>query len=75
MPINIRILGLNISYFRKKNRLTQAQLAERVHISVRYLSKIECGNVTNCASLPVLYSIANVLDVTMDELLQDDISS
>lgn len=74
MTVNVRILGLNISYYRKLKGFTQAQLAERAYISVRYLSKIECGHVTNCASLQVLCSIANVLNVTIDDLLQHDIS-
>lgn len=70
--VDNRLLGLKIAYFRKKNRLTQVQLANQVHISVRYMSKIECGQVTNCVSLPVLHSISKVLGVSIDTLLKND---
>lgn len=70
--VDNRLLGLKIAYYRKRKRLTQAQLADEIHISVRYMSKIECGQVVNCVSLPVLHSISKTLGVSMDTLLQED---
>ena len=35
--------GLNLKYYRKKNKLSQEQLSEKVDISVMHLSKIERG--------------------------------
>lgn len=34
-------IGLKIAYYRKKNGMTQEQLAERVGISPGYLSQVE----------------------------------
>lgn len=59
--IDNRLLGLKIAYYWKKKRLTQAQLAEKINISIRYMSKIECGGVTGSVSLPVLNRISNEL--------------
>jgi len=35
--------GLNLKHFRKKKRLSQEELSEKVDISVKHLSKIERG--------------------------------
>lgn len=70
--IDNRILGLNIAYYRKLRRLTQAELADKIHISLHYMSRIECGNVSKCVSLPVLNSIAGELGVSIDVLLSKD---
>jgi len=37
-------LGLNITYYRKREGMTQDQLAERVGISRSYLGEIEAPN-------------------------------
>ncbi|WP_299920335.1 helix-turn-helix domain-containing protein [Megasphaera sp.] len=71
--IDTRIMGLKIAYYRKKRRMTQTELAEKVNISVRYLSKIECGQVTNCASFPVLNRISNALGIGIEQLLTTEI--
>ncbi len=55
-------LGLNIVYYRKKNRLTQLQLAELVDIDRSHISAIELGNV-GC-SLDVIFRLCDVLDIT-----------
>lgn len=71
--IDTRIMGLKIAYYRKKRRMTQMELAEKVNISTRYLSKIECGQVANCASFPVLNRISNVLGIGIEQLLTTEI--
>ncbi len=60
-------LGKNIRCFRKKQNLTQEELAERVHISSSYMAMIENG--TRNASLDILVSLANELHVPLDYLI------
>lgn len=54
-------IGLKIKFFRQSVHLTQAQLAEKLEMDVRYLSDIECGkkNIT----IKTLHKIATVLEI------------
>ena len=61
-------IGGNIKDFRIKKNLTQQELAERVGISLSYLSKIEAENCNKSFSLHVLFDIADVLDVDIRDL-------
>lgn len=65
-------LGKNIRQSRLKLNLTQDQLAEKVDISTSYMGRIERGE----RSLPLdtLIRISNVLNVSVDTLLQDSIN-
>lgn len=60
-------MGQNIRGERKKQSLTQEQLAERAGISENYLGKIERAETT--PSLETAVSIAAALGVTVDQLL------
>lgn len=60
-------IGQRIRKFRKTHNLSQEKLAEKIGISVTHMSHIETGNTK--LSLPVLVSLAEVLDVQTDELL------
>ena len=60
-------LGLNITYYRREQKLTQMQLADRVNVSSCYISQIERGLKT--VSLPTLMKIADVLDIEEMRLL------
>ena len=51
-----------IKEYRKEQGLTQLELAERVNISISYLSKIEATNCEKSFSLDILIEIANALD-------------
>ncbi len=62
-------IGQKIREFRKKNAISQEQLAEKVGISVTHMSHIETGNTK--LSLPVLVEIARVLEIKTDDLLRD----
>lgn len=64
-----RRLGAKILYYRKIRRLTQEQLAEKVGITAKYLSRIETGSYPYSISLPTLMLIAEKLDVSISELL------
>ena len=67
MSINFKIIGIRVREARMYNRMSQAELAERIDMSVTYISHIETAKKK--ASLEVLVRIANVLGVTVDYLL------
>ena len=67
MALNIKIIGRRVKEFRLQGRLSQADLAERVDMSVAYISQIETGKKQ--ASLESLVRIAEVLGVTVNHLL------
>ena len=64
-----RLIGINIAYYRKLKKYTQMQLAQKTNISLSYMAKIESGLVTGCVSLPVLYKISKILEVSFDKLV------
>lgn len=67
----IKNLGAKIMYYRKIRGLTQEQLAERVGITSKYLSRIETGNYPNSVSLTTLMLIADKLNIHISELVKD----
>ena len=56
-------LGLHIKELRIHRKLTQENIAQMVDCNVSHISKK--------VSLPILFSIANALDVTIDYLLAE----
>ena len=56
-------LGEHISFYRKRAKITQAELAKRVNISRSYLSRIENSNNSQSFSLELLFNISRELDV------------
>lgn len=58
--------GLNVVYYRKKNRLSQSQLAELVDIHRTHISAIERGVVG--PSFDVLFKLSDVLGVETKQL-------
>ena len=58
--------GLNVVYYRKRERLTQLQLAELVNIDRSHISAIELGNVG--VSMDVIFRMCEVLHITPKEL-------
>ena len=67
MTIDYKALGAKIKEYRKKENITQEQLAEMADISLSHMSNIETASAS--VSLPALKLIADALDVTLDELL------
>jgi len=51
---------------RRRQRLTQAELAEQIGLSTNAVAKLETGLMT--PSLPTLVSLANALQLDMNEL-------
>lgn len=66
---DIEVLGSKIKAIRKKRGFTQAHLAELVDCSNTYISYIEKGS--KCMSLDMFLFVANALNASADELLQD----
>lgn len=67
MEINYVAIGERIREIRTKSNLTQAVFAERAGIEPSNLSHIE--RAATKVSLPTLISIANALEVSLDELV------
>lgn len=62
-------LGANIAQLRKRSGMTQAALAEQINFSDKAVSKWERGE--SIPDVPTLMELAQIFDVTVDELLQD----
>lgn len=69
MNINFEIIGKRIKYYRKKNKISQMELAEYADLSVPYVSFIETGKKK--VSLSSLVKIAAALGVTPNHILTD----
>lgn len=66
-----KIIGQTIKKYRKQKGLTQERLADNVGISISYITKIEAINCDMPFSLEVLLDIAEVLEVSIHQLLED----
>ena len=66
-------IGQNIRKYRKEKNFSQEELAEKVFISTTHMSHIETGSTK--LSLPVLVDLAKVLNVSTDEILNEDFDS
>jgi len=66
-------IGARVRHHRKKNGMSQEELAEQVATSRVYISKIERGE--GAPSLEVVINIANALYVTADDLLAGNLLS
>lgn len=62
-------LGKNISELRKKNNLTQEELANMLGVSPQAVSKWE--NDAACPDIALLPKIAEIFSVTIDELMNE----
>ena len=60
-----KVIGANIKHFREEANLTQIQLAEKLQISISYLSKLEASGCNKSLSISVLNHIANTLNIDM----------
>ncbi|MBI3351260.1 MAG: helix-turn-helix transcriptional regulator [Nitrospirae bacterium] len=60
-------LGARIKLIRKSSKLTQGKLAERVNLSVEYISRLERG--VSEPSFKTLQILAEALNVTVKDLL------
>lgn len=67
--MNLIKIGLKISYYRKLQGMTQEELAEACNLSPGYISQLEGPNSYFCPSLKTLFTIAEVLNITVSKLV------
>ena len=70
MLFDTKDFGFRVKMLRKCSGLTQEQLAEKLHISISHLAKIEIGR--NAPSVDLVLEMAEFFGVTVDELLRGD---
>ena len=61
-------LGKKISKYRKLKSMTQEELATQLNVSAQAVSKWE--NDLSIPDLPILIELADIFNITMDELLR-----
>ncbi len=66
-----KIIGRKIQYYRKKAGFTQQELADKISISLSYLTKIEAQNCDKPFSLEVLFEICDALQIPVSQLLEE----
>jgi len=64
----LKILSGNIKLYRRRNNWTQAELAEKLEISINFLSDVETGK--KWASPITLVKLADVFNIKVYELLK-----
>lgn len=69
MDINYKDIGQRIKQIRLQKKMPQEKLAELAEVSTPHMSHIETG--TTKLGLPTIIKIANVLEITVNELLCD----
>ena len=69
--IDYRAIGQRIKKFRLVKGFTQAQLGEEANVESSNISHIERGATK--VSFPTLMKVANVLEVSLDELVYDSL--
>lgn len=62
-------IGANIASYRKRGRLTQADLAEKLNYSDKAISKWERGEST--PDVATMVQLADLFDVSVNDLLED----
>ena len=63
-----KMLGLNVSYYRRRRELTQEQLAEMVNIDRTHVGNLELARAGT--SLDVVFRIADALEVPVHKLFE-----
>lgn len=69
--IDYHSIGKNIRKHRNRLGMTQEILAEKINVSIPHISRMENGSAK--PSLQTLVDICNVLDISIDTLMQDNI--
>lgn len=67
MSVNFKLLGKRVKEIRKEKGFSQAELAAKCKTTAQYLSQIENGKKQ--ASLQILVTLAQELEVSLDEFL------
>lgn len=67
MALDYSIIGERLKKARKSKNLTQEQLAEKIDVSVAFLSRVERGDVK--INLPRLSQVCDILDISIAYIL------
>ncbi len=67
MPLDYTIIGQRLKKARKAKKMTQEELAEKLDVSIAFLSRIERGN--SQVNLKRLVQICEILEVSPGEIL------
>lgn len=68
MMISYKAIGRRIKYYRKLAKMRQADLAEKLDVSISYISQLECGIAV---SLKRLDEIAVIISCKLQYLVAD----
>lgn len=66
--MNKQTLGAAIAAYRKKNNMTQLELATKLNVSDKAVSKWERD--LSCPDINTISQIAKIFDISVDELMQ-----
>ena len=58
-----REIGFRIAYYRKYQKMTQEELAEKLNVSRQHIGAIEAPNVNRKISLDLIFDIADILNI------------
>ena len=73
LDIDYKAIGLRIKAARARKGLTQGNIANLTGLSTPHISNIETGNTK--LGLPTIIHLANVLDVSVDDIMSDNINN
>lgn len=65
------IVRKNIKKYRKSANLTQQELADKIEVSMHYISQIESANPNKYFTLVIIGRIADVLNIDIKQLFDD----
>ena len=65
----LRQIGAKVAYYRTLRRMTQAELADKVHMSLSSIGRIERGTYNNGAPISTLIDVADGLGVDLVSLV------
>lgn len=65
------IVRKNIKKYRKLANITQQELADRIDVSMHYISQIESANPNKYFTLVVIGRIADALNIDIRQLFDD----
>lgn len=71
MELDFKSIGKRIKIARIRTNMTQESVADKIGVTPQHVSNIETGNTS--VSLTTLVAIANLLNVSVDELLCDTV--
>ena len=63
-----KLLGLNVSYYRRKRELTQEQLAEMANVDRTHIGNLELAR--RGTSLDVVFRVADALEIPVHKLFE-----